>query len=149
VDHEQDRFTSFFPMDGGASRPAPPSDPGPAVVLVVDDDDAVRQVAAKALRRAGYDVLQAGEGEEALRLMREHAGAVHLLLTDVVMPGMNGRELAERLIAEWPATRLLYMSAHTEDEVILRGVRVAEVNFLYKPFSIEALAAAVRSVLAT
>ena len=123
-------------------------DPTTAVILVVDDDEAVRQVAARVLKRVGYQVLQAGEGAEALRVAREHNGRLDLLLTDVVMPGMNGRELGERLAEERPETRLLYMSAYTEDEVILRGVRVAEVNFVYKPFSLEGLTEAVRQVLA-
>ena len=92
-------------------------------------------------------MLQAGEGIEALRVAREHAGRLDLLLTDVVMPGMNGRELGERLAEERPETRLLYMSAYTEDEVILRGIRVAEVGFLYKPFSLDGLTDAVRQAL--
>src|SRR5688572_1761791 len=91
-----------------------------AVILVVDDDPGVREVAARVLRRAGYQVLQAAEGDEALEVARTHAGPLHLLLTDVVMPGMNGRELGQRMSEERPETRLLYMSAYTEDEVILR-----------------------------
>jgi two-component system, cell cycle sensor histidine kinase and response regulator CckA len=121
--------------------------PADAVILVVDDDAAVRQVTARVLQRAGYRVLQAAEGTEALTVARSYDGKLDLLLTDVVMPGMNGRELGELMTQERPETRLLYMSAYTEDEIILRGVRVAEVNFLYKPFSLEGLAAAVRQVL--
>jgi two-component system cell cycle sensor histidine kinase/response regulator CckA len=117
------------------------------VIMVVDDDAGVRQVAARVLERAGYRVLQAGEGDEALRVARTHAGPLHLLLTDVVMPGMNGRELGQRMSEERPETRLLYMSAYTEDEVILRGVRVAEVGFLAKPFSLDGLESAVKSAL--
>ena len=139
-----DRDTAATTATSAAIR----ADPATAVILIVDDDAAVRQVAARVLQRAGYRVLQAGEGSEALRLAREHRGRLDLLLTDVVMPGMNGRELGERLAAERPETRLLYMSAYTEDEVILRGVRVAEVNFLFKPFSLEGLTNAVREVLA-
>jgi two-component system cell cycle sensor histidine kinase/response regulator CckA len=126
-----------------------PSEPTTAVILVVDDDVAVREVAARVLRRAGYRVLEAGDGSEALEVARSQVGPLDLLLTDVVMPGMNGRELAERLTQEHPGTRLLYMSAYTEDEVILRGVRVAEMNFLYKPFSLEGLTDAVRQALTT
>ncbi len=122
-------------------------DAGPPVVLVVDDDPGVREVASKVLARAGYHVLQAGEGAEALRVARAHDGPLHLLLTDVVMPGMNGRELAERISEERPETRLLYMSAYTEDEVIRRGVQVAEVSFLFKPFSLDGLEGAVREAL--
>ena len=107
----------------------------------------VREVTARVLQRAGYRVLQAGEGAEALRVAREHAGPLHLLLTDVVMPGMNGRELGQRMSEERPETKLLYMSAYTEDEAILRGIRVAEVGFLSKPFSLDSLQSAVRDAL--
>lgn len=121
----------------------------PAVILVVDDDTAVRQVTARVLEREGYRVLQAGEGTEALRVAREHSGPLDLLLTDVVMPGMNGRELSEKLAVVRPETRLLYMSAYTEDEVILRGIRVSEVAFLHKPFGLKGLASAVRAALSS
>jgi two-component system cell cycle sensor histidine kinase/response regulator CckA len=117
------------------------------VIMVVDDDAGVRQVAARVLERAGYRVLQAGEGDEALRVARTHPGPLHLVLTDVVMPGMNGRELGQRMREERPETRLLYMSAYTEDEVILRGLRVADVGFLAKPFSLDGLESAVKSAL--
>jgi two-component system cell cycle sensor histidine kinase/response regulator CckA len=120
---------------------------GQSVILVVDDDAAVRQVTARVLERQGYRVLQAGEGAEALRVARELSGPLDLLLTDVVMPGMNGRELGEQLAALRPETRLLYMSAYTEDEVVLRGIRVSEVGFVYKPFSLEGLEAAVKRAL--
>jgi CheY-like chemotaxis protein len=120
----------------------------PAVILVVDDDPGVRAVAARVLERAGYRVLQAGEGGEALQVARAHAGPLHLVLTDVVMPGMSGRELGQRMSEERPDTRLLYMSAYTEDEVILRGLRVAEVSFLSKPFTLDGLQSAVREALA-
>ena|SRR5688572_13908844 len=121
--------------------------PARQVILVVDDDPGVREVAARVLERAGYAVLQAGEGAEALQIARAHAGRLDLLLTDVVMPGMNGRELGERMSQERPETRLLYMSAYTEDEVILRGIRVHEVGFIPKPFSLDGLQSAVRNAL--
>ena len=126
------------------------SAPSPAmpVILVVDDDRGVREVAARVLERAGYRVLQAGEGIEALQVARAHTGPLHLVLTDVVMPGMNGRELGQRMSEERPETRLLYMSAYTEDEVILRGIRVADVSFLSKPFTLDGLQSAVRDALA-
>jgi two-component system cell cycle sensor histidine kinase/response regulator CckA len=130
-----------------AHQGAPQAESTAPVILVVDDDTAVRQVAARVLQRVGYRVLQAGEGAEALSVARAHPGRLDLLLTDVVMPGMNGRELGERLTEERPETRLLYMSAYTEDEVVLRGVRVADVAFVYKPFSLDGLADAVRQAL--
>jgi CheY-like chemotaxis protein len=130
------------------ARPPENGDSAATVVLVVDDDPGVREIAARVLERAGYRVLQAAEGAEALEVARAHAGPLHLLLTDVVMPGMNGRELGVRMSEERPETRLLYMSAYTEDEVILRGVRVAEVSFLPKPFTLDGLENAVRTALA-
>ncbi len=120
---------------------------GGETILVVDDDPSVLQVASKVLRRGGYEVVEAGGGEQALRLTEERNGRIDLLLTDVVMPGMSGRELAERLSARYPAVRLLFMSAYTEDEVILQGVRVAEVNFIAKPFTVEGLRSKVREVI--
>ncbi len=128
-------------LDGNAT------DTTAALILVVDDDLAVREVASRVLRRAGYRVLEAADGEEALAVARGEAGRLDLLLTDVVMPGMNGRELAERLSEVRPETRLLYMSAYTEDEVLLRGIRIAEMNFLSKPFSLDGLRDAVRQAL--
>lgn len=116
-------------------------------VLVVDDDAAVRDVACRVLRRAGYEVHSAEGGESAIARARELGDSLDLLLTDIVMPGMNGRELAERLRAERPDLPVLYMSAYTEDEVILQGVRVAEVAFVAKPFTLQDLVRAVEDVL--
>ncbi len=123
--------------------------PGGETILVVDDDPSVLQVASKVLRRGGYEVVEAGGGEDALRLADQNDGKIDLLLTDVVMPGMGGRELAEVLAERYPSVRLLFMSAYTEDEVILQGVRVAEVNFISKPFTVEGLRAKVREVMDT
>jgi two-component system cell cycle sensor histidine kinase/response regulator CckA len=130
------------------SRPPAAGDGAPtAIILVVDDDPAVLEVAARVLERAGYSVLQAANGLEAVAMARSHQGRLDLVLTDVVMPGMNGRELGELMGRERPETRLLYMSAYTEDEVILRGVSVAGMNFVYKPFTLDGLAEAVRRAL--
>jgi CheY-like chemotaxis protein len=116
-------------------------------VLVVDDDPAVRRVASKVLRRGGYEVLEAEGGEEALAIAEERSDEIALLLTDVVMPGMGGRELSEIVRERHPHVPVLFMSAYTEDEVILRGIRVAEVHFIEKPFTVEGLRAKVREVL--
>ncbi|MCG6989444.1 MAG: response regulator [Gemmatimonadetes bacterium] len=117
------------------------------LVLVVDDDAAVLRMAAKVLRRGGYEVLEAGGGREALKIAEEQGGRIKLLLTDVVMPEMGGREVSEELRRRYPHIRVLFMSAYTEDEVILRGVRVAEVNFVSKPFTVDGLRSKVRQVL--
>lgn len=122
--------------DGRSSGDDTPTRP---TVLVVDDDAGVRRVASKALRRAGYDVVEARGGAEAIELTQDRDDRIDLLLTDVVMPGMNGRELSERLRSEWPDLPVLFMSAYAEDEVFLHGVRVAQMNFLPKPFSLEEL----------
>ena len=116
-------------------------------ILVVDDDPSVLQVASKVLKRGGYDVLEAEGGEAALKVADEWDGKISMLLTDVVMPGMGGRELSEAFAEKYPEVRVLFMSAYTEDEVILRGVRVAEVNFISKPFTVKGLRDRVRTVL--
>lgn len=117
------------------------------LILVVDDDPAVLRMAAKVLRRGGYQVLEASGGREALELAEEHGASIELLLTDVVMPEMGGREVSEALRARRPDLRVLFMSAYTEDEVILRGVRVAEVDFISKPFTVNGLRSKVREIL--
>jgi two-component system, cell cycle sensor histidine kinase and response regulator CckA len=143
---------------GDRSPDAPGTEPGtddPDVspsaavetILVVDDDPSVLQVASKVLSRGGFDVLEASGGEEALRVAEECGGQISLLLTDVVMPGMGGRELSEAFCERYPQVRILFMSAYTEDEVILQGVRVAEVNFISKPFTVQGLRDKVRQVL--
>ncbi len=120
-----------------------------ATILVVDDDASVLRVASKVLARAGYDVLEANGGAQALELVEERKGKLDLLLTDVVMPGMSGRELGQELSSRYPGVHVLYMSAYTEDEVILQGVRVAEVNFIAKPFTVQGLRTKVKEILAS
>ena len=119
-----------------------------AVVLIVDDDAAVLEVTKRVLERVGCYVLQAREPAAALQLARDHRGRLDLVLTDVTMSGMNGRELGERLAVERPDTRLLYMSAYAEDEAFRRGVAAKGRRFISKPFSLEGLALAVREALA-
>jgi CheY-like chemotaxis protein len=116
-------------------------------VLVADDDAAVRRVAGKALRRAGYRVIEADSGEQALEIGRKRAGEIDLLLTDVVMPGMNGRELSEQLKKVTPDLPVLFMSAYAEDEIFLDHVRAAQMNFIPKPFTLDELTRSVDEVL--
>ncbi len=134
---------------GASSRPVPQeaSEAARETVLVVDDDLAVLDVACKVLGRGGFDVLRASGGEEALRLAEEAEGRIALLLTDVVMPGMGGRELAEKFQERHPDVPVLFMSAYTEDEIILQGIRLAEVNFIPKPFTVQGLREKVRAVI--
>jgi CheY-like chemotaxis protein len=116
-------------------------------VLVVDDEPSVLRVASKVLRRAGYEILEALGGEEALRIADEFDGTIDLLLTDVVMPGLGGRELGERIRELHPRTALLFMSGYTQDEVLLQGVRADDVNHISKPFTVSGLRDKVREVL--
>lgn len=116
-------------------------------VLVVDDDEAVLSVAAKVLSRGGYSVISASGGHEALELAEAAEGQVSLLLSDLMMPEMSGRELGEIFEGRYPETPILYMSAYTEDEVILQGLRFSEVNFLPKPFTVDGLLLKAREVI--
>jgi CheY-like chemotaxis protein len=120
---------------------------GAETVLLAEDEAAVRTLTALILRSAGYTVLEAASGDDALRVATGHAGPVHLLVTDVVMPGTGGRELADRVTALRPGLRVLYLSGYTDDAVVRHGVLRAEVNFLQKPFAPAALGQAVREAL--
>jgi PAS domain S-box-containing protein len=124
-----------------------PTRGGRETVLLVEDDGAVRDVAARVLGQKGYSVLPAPDGPAALKLARSHAGTIDLLLTDLIMPGMTGRELAAALEAERPGLRVLFMSGYTDDTVVRYGVLEAGLAYLQKPFAAEALARKVREVL--
>jgi CheY-like chemotaxis protein len=104
-------------------------------------------MASRVLRRGGYQVVEAGGGMTALGVVEERGGRIDLLLTDVVMPEMGGRELSEVVSARYPHMRILFMSAYAEDEIILRGVRVTEMDFLPKPFTLDGLRDKVRNAL--
>ncbi len=120
---------------------------GCEVVLVVEDETEVRKLTVAILRRLGYRVLEAPGGREALALASAESGPIHLLITDVVMPRMTGRELAERLLAFRPDTRVLYMSGYTEDVIAHRGILDPGVKYIAKPFRPQELAARVRDLL--
>jgi len=106
-------------------------------------------VVREILETSGYDVLEARQGTEALRISSDHEGPIHLMLTDVVMPQMSGRELAQRLAPLRPDMRVLYMSGYTDDAIVRHGVLDAGIAFISKPFTPDALAAKVRQVLDT
>jgi len=114
---------------------------------VVEDQCEVRRAVAQALARHGYDVLEATDGAAALALLEACPGRVHLLLTDVVMPHMSGRELAARVAAYDPAIRVLYMSGYADDALGPLGVLQPGTAFIHKPFRLEQLAARIRDVL--
>ena len=120
---------------------------GAETVLLVEDERMVRAYTGHVLRERGYQVLEASDGSEALKLCTEHPGPLHLLLTDVVLPRLSGRELAERSAALRPGLRVLYISGYTGDMVLRHGVIESDVQFLSKPFTPKALAGKVREVL--
>jgi two-component system cell cycle sensor histidine kinase/response regulator CckA len=117
-------------------------------VLLVEDEDAVRALAREVLRRHGYVVLEAHHGVDALRVAERHGDVIHLLVTDVVMPHMSGRELAERLIAARPGLKTLFMSGYT-DHALLPEDLTPGASFLQKPFTPDVFARRVRRVLDT
>jgi len=129
-------------------RPTPvPRRPGGETVLVVEDEDAMRSVACRILARNGYNVLTAASGPEALEVAERHVGRIDLLLTDVVMPGMAGKEVAERFSRARPGIRVLYMSGYAEPVVTAPGTLDASVTLVPKPFTEPVLLEKVRDML--
>ncbi|HET9984455.1 MAG TPA: PAS domain-containing protein [Longimicrobiales bacterium] len=129
-----------------ATSPARPEG-GLETILLVEDEPSVRRLAKRALAGKGYTVIEAPNGVDALRVAKEHPGRIDLLVTDVVMPGMTGRSLADRLARDRPETRVLFISGYTDDLAPNHGVLPAGVSFLQKPFAPGALRAKVREVL--
>jgi two-component system, cell cycle sensor histidine kinase and response regulator CckA len=118
-------------------------------ILLVEDDMSVRSVFAKGLRAKGFHVTDVGAGEAALGLLRDEATAVDLLITDVVMPGMNGRELSERAAQLRPNLRVLFVSGYADDEILRRGLLYGELDVLAKPFSLDELSEKITQLLNT
>ncbi len=120
---------------------------GSETVLLVEDDDGVRALSRHVLQSCGYTVLEARDGAAAMRIAEQHRGRIDLLLTDVVMPRMSGREVAERLAGKHAGMKVLFVSGYTDDAVVRHGILEAEVAFLQKPFSPASLVTKVREVL--
>ena len=128
-------------------RPSGVESGGSETVLIVEDDSCLRKLAQGILRRYGYRVLVAENGEDALRINEEYDDQIHLLLTDVVMPRMGGKELAERLQPLYPGMKVIYMSGYTDNAIVRHGVLAPELNFLEKPFTPEGIGRKVRKAL--
>ncbi|HET9040118.1 MAG TPA: ATP-binding protein [Gemmatimonadales bacterium] len=147
-------FKIYLPEFTGTVAELPPAEVlvsprGAETILVVEDESAVRRMAARALSAQGYAVLEAENGAEALELLGRAKGPIDLVLTDVVMPMVNGRELGERLAVERPGLRILFMSGYTDDDIVRRGLLRPGSPFLQKPFMPADLSRKVREVLDT
>jgi two-component system cell cycle sensor histidine kinase/response regulator CckA len=121
--------------------------PGSGTILLVEDNDGVRKITRQVLQQTGYSVIEAANGEQALKLAEGHQAAIDLLLTDVIMPGINGRELAERLVARRSVMKVLYMSGYTDDAILRHGGLTDGTPVIEKPFTPEALRRKVYAVL--
>jgi CheY-like chemotaxis protein len=130
-----------------AAVPAPVAPAGTETILVVEDEDALRSLLTEVLSGHGYAVMGASTGAEALRLSRAHGGKIDLLLTDVVMPGMGGREVANALCQERPGLRVLFASGYTAEAIARHGVLEPGRDLIHKPFTPDALVRRVRDAL--
>jgi two-component system, cell cycle sensor histidine kinase and response regulator CckA len=152
--HHGSTFTIYLPRVEGTGEhadelPGWTDQPRAAgTVLVVEDDISVRRLAGRVLRARGYRVLEAGEGSQALRLLRQHEGPVDLVLTDIIMPGLSGPALVERLLLDAPDMKVLYITGYSEEALRQQGVLPAGGALLEKPFTAHQLAERVRGVLA-
>ena len=140
------RVTELAESKTGAVQP-PGAGKGSETILLVEDEEAVRELASRILSAKGYSVVVAKSTQEAEQLATKHAGEIHLLLTDIIMPGTSGRELARRITERHPRTRVLYMSGYTDNVLAQGGVLEAGLSFLQKPFTPGALVQKVRDVL--
>ena len=156
VDSELERGTTFrvcFPRVEGVAAPLVStrslvqSPSGTETILLAEDASGLLELAKKILERYGYTVLEAPNGIEALQICERHPGPIHLLLTDVVMPGMSGRDLADRVALLYPGMKVLYTSGYTDSAIVRRGELSAGTAFLQKPYAPEALARKVRDLL--
>jgi CheY-like chemotaxis protein len=120
---------------------------GTETILLVEDDEMVRKLVSEVLESDGYRLLEAPNGVAALSISAQYREPIHLLLTDVVMPEMSGRELANRLAAVHPEVKVLYMSGYTDDVIVHHGVLDEETEFIQKPFTPDVLARKIREVL--
>ena len=150
-------FTILLPATTSARQAAPPNRASPdqprsgggETVLVVEDEDALREVTRRILARNGYQVLTAASGHEALDTAVAHTGRIDMLLTDVVMPQMQGKEVAERIREHRPRIRVLFMSGYTQGILGAQGILEPGINLIEKPFTEAALLAKISEILGT
>jgi len=160
VDSEPGHGTMFsIYLPRAQETPSPPKKAAPAeinaislsadtkTILLVEDSDIVRELTRNILDIYGYAILEASSPEDAIRLCESHGGEIHLLLTDVVMPGMSGRELSDRLQPVRPSMKVLYMSGYTGEAIVEHGILDAGIHFIPKPFSPESMAQKILEVL--
>jgi two-component system cell cycle sensor histidine kinase/response regulator CckA len=145
-------FKIYLPLTAEVVRSAQATSPALATargeyILVVEDDAAVREVTRRALQGAGYRVLEAGDGRQALEVLSRANPPVSLVLTDVVMPGMSGRDLAGRVAALFPGTPVLFTSGYTDSEIVRRGLLDPGAAFIQKPFTPEVIVRILRERL--
>lgn len=145
-------FNIYLPrIDGAAQMNAAPvphvAEGGSETVLLVEDEESVRQLVRETLQSKGYKVVEAENGEAGVAAAEKHAGKIDLVITDVVMPGMGGRQLVERLAESRPETKVLYLSGYTEDAIVNEGSIESGTAFLQKPFTLQNLSRKVREVL--
>jgi PAS domain S-box-containing protein len=146
-------FKVYLPLvQAPAEKTAPEKtvqghEPGTETILFVEDEQSVRELVSEYLSARGYRVLDASDGQQALEIAATHSGKIQLLITDVVMPRLSGRELAARLAATRPDLKVLYISGYTDDSVFRHGVLQGGMDFMQKPFNLKALAAKIREVL--
>jgi CheY-like chemotaxis protein len=145
-------YLPAVPEEAEAAEPPPPPVQGSRAqetILLVEDEESVRRLARKVLEGAGYRVIEAPHGGEALQLALGYQGPIHALVSDVVMPGLSGQELAVRLQASRPGVKVLYISGYSRDAITRQGILSPGTDFLEKPFTPEALTERVRELLGT
>jgi CheY-like chemotaxis protein len=130
-----------------ANQPLRPAGHGSETILLAEDDESVRKLIKHLLSATGYQVLEAVNGGQALQVFHEHAGEIDLLITDMVMPGLNGRELANQALGAKPALKVIFMSGYTDDVLLNTGALGPEISYLRKPLKLDVLTNLVRQVL--
>ncbi|MCM2266693.1 MAG: response regulator [Elusimicrobiales bacterium] len=147
------QFRIFFPYSAatsaapGVNQAQAPEVKGRETILLVEDEESLRRLGRRVLESGGYTVLEAANGQDAVKVLERYGRPVDLLVTDVIMPGMSGRDLARGLARKNLAARTLYMSGYTDDAIVKHGVLDTDIAFIYKPFTVDGLLLKVRTVL--